>query len=196
MAIIVQKFGGSSVADPQKILAAARKAIRAQSEGNQVVMVVSAMGDTTDDLLALAGEITDVPEPRELDMLLTAGERISMALLAMALEYLGVPAVSFTGSQAGILTDDRHAAARRGLEPPLGQRLREVFELFEQRTQLLQLMDLSMRAQGVQIFIGADNPPKVTGVKLRNVQTGAVSARPAAKRCAATAQASNGAPAR
>ncbi len=112
MSVVVQKFGGSSVADVEKVRKVAERVAAARRDGRQVCVVVSAMGKTTDELLALAKKVSPTPARRELDMLLTAGERISMALLAMALEDLGVPAVSFTGSQAGILTDDRHASAR------------------------------------------------------------------------------------
>ena len=112
MNVVVQKFGGSSVADVEKVRKVAERVAAARQAGRRVCVVVSAMGKTTDELLALARKVSESPARRELDMLLTAGERISMALLAMALEELGVPAVSFTGSQAGILTDDRHAAAR------------------------------------------------------------------------------------
>ena len=112
MAIIVQKFGGSSVANSEKILAAARKAIRAQNEGNQVVMVVSAMGDHTDDLIELAEKITDRPSAREMDMLLSTGEQVSVALVAMAIQSLGSQAVSLTGAQIGIKTDSVHSKAR------------------------------------------------------------------------------------
>ncbi len=112
MALIVQKFGGSSVADSMKILAAARKAIRAQQEGNQVVMVVSAMGDNTDVLIDLAGQITDRPPAREMDMLLSTGEQVSVALMAMAIHSLGYKAISMTGAQIGIRTDSTHTKAR------------------------------------------------------------------------------------
>jgi aspartate kinase len=112
MTTVVQKYGGSSVADVDKVRQVAARVAAARREGRDVCVVVSAMGKTTDELLALAKRVSPNPARRELDMLLTAGERISMALLAMALEDLGVPAVSFTGSQAGILTDDRHTAAR------------------------------------------------------------------------------------
>ena len=112
MGLIVQKFGGSSVADPEKILAAARKAIRTQQQGNQVVMVVSAMGDTTDDLLELASKICERPPAREMDMLLSTGEQISVALMAMAIHSLGYKAVSLTGAQIGIKTDATHTKAR------------------------------------------------------------------------------------
>ncbi len=105
MPIIVQKFGGTSVADSQKILAAARRAVRAQQEGNQVVMVVSAMGHNTDLLVDLAGQITDQPRPREMDMLLSTGEQESVALMAMAIQSLGEKAVSLTGAQIGLQTD-------------------------------------------------------------------------------------------
>src|SRR5438067_4435225 len=110
--IIVQKYGGSSVADVEKIRRVAARVAQARASGKQVVVVVSAMGDTTDELLALARKVTDDPHRRELDMLLTAGERISMALLGMALHACGVDAVSFTGSQSGIITDGAHTNAR------------------------------------------------------------------------------------
>ncbi|MBL9092160.1 MAG: aspartate kinase [Planctomycetaceae bacterium] len=112
MPLIVQKFGGSSVADTQKILAAARKAIRAQQEGNQVVTVVSAMGDSTDDLIDLAKQISDNPPAREMDMLLSTGEQVSVALMAMAVHALGHKAVSMTGAQMGIETSSVHGKAR------------------------------------------------------------------------------------
>ncbi|MBX7168530.1 MAG: aspartate kinase [Pirellulales bacterium] len=112
MGLIVQKFGGSSVADAGKILAAARKAVRAAQQGNQVVMVVSAMGDQTDHLLDLAGQITETPPARELDMLLSTGEQVSVALMAMAINSLGHKAVSLTGAQIGIRTDSTHTKAR------------------------------------------------------------------------------------
>src|SRR5688500_10828406 len=112
MAVIVQKYGGSSVADVQKLKAVAARVMRAREQGHDVVVVVSAMGDTTDDLLTMARQVSPNPERRELDMLLSAGERISMALLSMAIRELGGDAVSFTGSQSGIITNDRHADAR------------------------------------------------------------------------------------
>jgi aspartate kinase len=110
--IVVQKFGGSSVADVEKIRAVARRVKARRDEGVQLVVVVSAMGDTTDELLGLARKISQDPPRRELDMLLTCGERISMALLSMALHEQQVPAISFTGSQSGIITDDSHSQAR------------------------------------------------------------------------------------
>ncbi len=110
--IIVQKYGGSSVADPPRLRRVAEQVAQAVRGGFQVVVVVSAMGKTTDDLLALARKVAREPPRRDLDMLLSTGERISMALLAMALWELGVPAISFTGSQSGILTNDRHSGAR------------------------------------------------------------------------------------
>ena len=112
MAIVVQKYGGSSVADVEKIRQVADRVAAAKASGKEVVVVVSAMGHTTDELLALAKRVTDNPSRRELDMLLSAGERISMALLSMALNARGVPAVSFTGSQSGIVTNDSHTNAR------------------------------------------------------------------------------------
>ena len=112
MPLVVQKFGGTSVADSTKILSAARKAIRAQQEGNKVVMVVSAMGKNTDTLVSLAGEINEKPPAREMDMLLSTGEQVSVALMAMAVESLGHKAVSLTGGQIGIRTDNIHTKAR------------------------------------------------------------------------------------
>jgi aspartate kinase len=112
MALIVQKYGGTSVGDASRIRRVAERVVATRQAGNQVVVVVSAMGDTTDDLVALAHRVSPDPPPRELDMLLTAGERISMALLAMAIADLGVTAKSFTGSQAGIITDTLHGKAR------------------------------------------------------------------------------------
>jgi aspartate kinase len=112
MALIVQKYGGTSVADAPRIRHVADRVVATRQAGHDVVVVVSAMGDTTDDLVALARRVSGNPPPRELDMLLTAGERISMALLAMAIADLGVTAKSFTGSQAGIITDTLHGKAR------------------------------------------------------------------------------------
>lgn len=112
MTVVVQKYGGTSVGDPSRIKAVADRVVRTRDLGNDLIVVVSAMGATTDSLLDLAAEVSSSPHPREMDMLLTAGERISMALLAMALHDRGVPAVSFTGSQAGILTDSSHGGAR------------------------------------------------------------------------------------
>jgi aspartate kinase len=112
MSIVVQKYGGSSVADVAKLKQVADRVMRTRGEGRDVVVVVSAMGDTTDDLLGLAKQVSANPDRRELDMLLTAGERISMALLSIAIRELGGDAVSFTGSQSGIITNDRHADAR------------------------------------------------------------------------------------
>jgi aspartate kinase len=112
VALIVQKFGGSSVADGERIRAVAEHVARTRRSGSEVVVVVSAMGRTTDDLYRLAGEVSAVQPGRELDMLLTSGERISAALTCMALAEAGVDAVSFTGSQAGIITDSTHTKAR------------------------------------------------------------------------------------
>jgi aspartate kinase len=110
--LIVQKFGGSSVADAEGMKRVASRIVASKRAGNDVVVVVSAMGDTTDELIELATAVTPMPNGRELDMLLTAGERISMALLAMAISNLGHEARSFTGSQAGIITDSSHGKAR------------------------------------------------------------------------------------
>lgn len=112
MAIIVQKFGGSSVSDATSIKRVAGRIVETTAAGHSVVVVVSAMGDTTDDLLDLAGQITSNPPQRELDILLTAGERISMALLAIAIHELGVEAHAYTGQQAGVITDDAYGNAR------------------------------------------------------------------------------------
>src|SRR6195952_1269614 len=112
MSLIVQKFGGSSVADAESIKRVAKRIVETRKAGNDVVVAVSAMGDTTDELLDLAHQVTPIPAPRELDMLLTAGERISMALLAMSIRSMGHDARSFTGSQAGMITDARHGQAR------------------------------------------------------------------------------------
>ena len=108
MGIIVQKYGGSSVATPEKIKGVARRIVETRKDGHAVVVVVSAMGNTTNELLDLANSVSENPQRRELDMLLTVGERISMALLSMAIHDLGYPAVSFTGSQSGIITTDNH----------------------------------------------------------------------------------------
>jgi len=112
MSLVVQKYGGSSVGDAEQIKRVAQRIVDSRREGNEVVVIVSAMGDTTDDLLDLAQQVSPLPPPRELDMLLTAGERISMALLAMAIANLGFEARSFTGSQAGVITDSVHGRAR------------------------------------------------------------------------------------
>ncbi|MGW8883135.1 aspartate kinase [Streptomyces sp. NPDC055749] len=112
MGLVVQKYGGSSVADAEGIKRVAKRVVDAKKNGNQVVVVVSAMGDTTDELIDLAEQVSPIPAGREFDMLLTAGERISMALLAMAIKNLGHEAQSFTGSQAGVITDSVHNKAR------------------------------------------------------------------------------------
>jgi aspartate kinase len=112
MPLVVQKFGGTSVATAERIMAAARRAIRARQDGNQVIVVVSARGDTTDELIALAKEISPRPPAREMDMLLATGEQESIALMAIAIQELGEKAVSFTGAQVGIVTDSFHTKAR------------------------------------------------------------------------------------
>ncbi|BDZ65667.1 aspartokinase [Agromyces mangrovi Wang et al. 2018] len=126
MSLIVQKYGGSSVADAQSIKRVAKRIVETRKAGNDVVVAVSAMGDTTDELIDLANEVTPIQAPRELDMLLTAGERISMALLAMAIKAMGYDARSFTGSQAGMITDATHGAARIVDVTPV--RLREALD--------------------------------------------------------------------
>src|SRR5690606_29770862 len=112
VALIVQKYGGSSVADAEAIKRVAQRIVAQKKAGYDVVVIVSAMGDTTDELLDLAKQVSPLPSGRELDMLLTAGERMSMALLAMAIGDLGHEARSFTGSQAGVITDSVHGRAR------------------------------------------------------------------------------------
>src|SRR5262249_9563017 len=109
---MVQKYGGTSVAGPERLRAVAGRVAAARAAGADLVVVVSAMGQTTDDLITLAHQVSARPSHRELDMLLTTGERVTMSLLAMALHDLGVEAISFTGSQSGILTDGAHSAAR------------------------------------------------------------------------------------
>src|SRR5919206_2688765 len=110
--LVVQKFGGSSLADADRIRRVARRIARERAAGSDLVVVVSAMGDTTDELLALAAGITDEPDSRELDMLLATGEHQSATLVSMALHALGVPAISLTGAQAGITTDGQYGRAR------------------------------------------------------------------------------------
>ena len=118
MALIVQKYGGSSVADAEKIKAVARRVVAAKEKGDQVVVVISAMGDTTDELISLAQQVTDQPDERELDVLLSTGEIISSTLLAMAVKSLGYKAISLSGSQAGIQTDAAYSRARiRAITP-------------------------------------------------------------------------------
>src|SRR2546426_2445463 len=116
--LVVQKFGGSSLADADRIRRVARRIARERAKGAELVAVVSAMGDATDELLALAEAITDEPDSRELDVLLATGEHQSATLVSMALHAIGVPAISLTGAQAGITTDGRHGRARiAGVEP-------------------------------------------------------------------------------
>ncbi|KHK97855.1 aspartate kinase [Microbacterium mangrovi] len=126
MALIVQKYGGSSVADASSIKRVAKRIVDTRRAGHEVVVAVSAMGDTTDELLDLADQVAPIPAPRELDMLLSSGERISMALLAMAIHSMGFEARSFTGSQAGMITDATHGAARIVDVTPV--RLREALD--------------------------------------------------------------------
>ena len=123
MPTLVQKYGGTSVDGPERIRAVAKRVASARGSGHDLVVVVSAMGSSTDDLLRLARQVSQAPTPRELDMLLTAGERVSMSLLAMALHDLGVASISLTGSQSGILTDATHGAARITAVKP--ERIRE-----------------------------------------------------------------------
>src|SRR5690349_8944385 len=126
MSVLVQKYGGTSVDGPERLRAVAKRVAAARAAGHDLVVVVSAMGQTTDELLRLARQVAADPSRRELDMLLTTGERVSMALLAMALGDLGVPAISFTGSQSGILTDGAHNAAR--ITAVRGERIRAELE--------------------------------------------------------------------
>lgn len=123
MSLIVQKYGGTSVGSPERILAVATRIRDACQAGHSLVVVVSAMGGTTDDLIDLAGKVSKAPPRREMDMLLSTGERISMALLSMALSDLGIPAMSLTGSQTGIITDTSHRRAR--IQRILGDRVRQ-----------------------------------------------------------------------
>ncbi len=123
MSLVVQKFGGTSVGDAERVRAVADHVARTRRRGDEVVVVVSAMGKTTDQLVRLAGDVSSVRPIREIDMLLSSGERISMALLCMALAELGVEATSFTGSQAGIITDTAHTRAK--ILEIRGDRLRE-----------------------------------------------------------------------
>ena len=126
MALIVQKYGGSSVADAESIKRVAKRIVDTRRAGHDVVVAVSAMGDTTDELIDLAGQVAPIPAPREMDMLLSSGERISMALLAMAIHSMGFEARSFTGSQAGMITTADHGAARIVDVTPV--RLREALD--------------------------------------------------------------------
>jgi aspartate kinase len=112
MSLVVQKYGGSSVADADALKRVARRVAATARAGNEVVVTVSAMGDTTDELIDLAHAVNDSPDPREMDLLLTAGERISMSLLAMAIHAEGIPAQAFTGAQAGVITSEHHGRAR------------------------------------------------------------------------------------
>ncbi|NUT99474.1 MAG: aspartate kinase, partial [Saccharothrix sp.] len=112
MALVVQKYGGSSVGSAERIKRVAERIVATRKAGNDVVVAVSAMGDTTDELLDLARQVSPVPPAREMDMLLTSGERISMSLLAMAIHSLGAQARSYTGSQAGVITTSVHGKAR------------------------------------------------------------------------------------
>ena len=112
MGLIVKKFGGTSVADAQRLRNVAQRITRTYDEGNNVVVVVSAQGDTTDELIEKANEVNTNPSKREMDVLLSAGEQISMSLLAMVLENMGYPVVSLTGWQAGFLTDSHYGSAR------------------------------------------------------------------------------------
>ena len=111
MSLIVQKFGGTSVSNPESLKTVANKIIACKESGNEVVVVVSAMGSSTDELIDLAGELSETPSPREMDMLLSAGERITMSLLAIHLNNLGYESFSLTGSQAGITSTSRHGMA-------------------------------------------------------------------------------------
>ena len=113
VALIVQKYGGTSVADTERILAVAGRVVATAKQGNQVIVVVSAMAGETDKLIRFAHEITDIPDEREMDMLLSSGERITSALTAIAIQKLGCRSISFTGRQVGIITDSSHTKAMR-----------------------------------------------------------------------------------
>ncbi|MBI4314035.1 MAG: aspartate kinase [Candidatus Omnitrophica bacterium] len=121
--LIVQKFGGSSVANPDRIVNVAKRVALTRREGHRVVVVVSALGDTTDDLIELSRKVTRNPVEREMDMLMATGEQVSVALLAMAIQELGIPAISFTGAQVGIVTDSSHTRAK--IKNISGQRISE-----------------------------------------------------------------------
>src|SRR5437867_3066886 len=112
MSVIVQKYGGTSVADAERIRRVAERVVKARADGHDVLVVVSAMGHSTDELLSMAHDLTPEPNAREVDLLLTAGERIAMSLLSIAINAMGVPSVSYTGSQAGIITDTAHGRAK------------------------------------------------------------------------------------
>src|SRR5437660_12226428 len=112
MSVIVQKYGGTSVGDAERIRRVAERVVKAKADGHEVLVLVSAMGHSTDELLAMAHDLTPIPNPRELDLLLTAGERIAMSLLSIAINAMGVASVSYTGSQAGIITDTAHGRAK------------------------------------------------------------------------------------
>ena len=126
MGLVVQKFGGTSVGDASRVQNVARRVVETRERGNDVCVIVSAMGDTTDELMELAYKVSKAPPPRELDMLLTAGERISMAVLAMAISDLGHEAVSYTGSQAGVITTTEHGRAK--IVEVRADRIREALE--------------------------------------------------------------------
>ena len=126
VALVVMKFGGTSVADADRVRTVADYVARSVRHGNQVVVAVSAMGKETDELLHLAAQVSTTPPGREMDMLITAGERKAMALLCMALHDVGIPSDSFTGSQAGIITDTEHTRAK--IVEVRGDRLREALE--------------------------------------------------------------------
>src|SRR6478672_7374007 len=148
--LVVQKYGGSSVADADRIKRVARRIARERAAGSDLVVVVSAMGDTTDELLGLAAAITDEPDPRELDVLLATGEHQSATLLSMALHGLGVPAISLTGAQAGITTDGRYGRARQ--LPVIGYE--EMLELAHQGAQVMQVRAVELGwVNGVEIEV-------------------------------------------
>ena len=158
MALLVQKFGGTSVADPDRIRAVADHIVRSRRAGDDVVVVVSAMGKSTDDLVRLAHDVARQPGGREMDMLLTAGERISMALLTMAVEDLGQPAVSFTGSQAGIVTDTEHGKAK--IIEVRADRIREALDRGSRRDRRRLPGRVDRRATSPRSVAAAPTPPR------------------------------------
>ncbi len=191
--LIVQKFGGTSVANPERICRVADRIADRHRKGNRLAVVVSAMGHTTDELIDLAQKVSKEPPRREMDMLLTAGERISMALLSMALADRGVPAVSFTGSQSGIITDGTHRRAR--IKKILGDRVREslardqvtIIAGFQGVSETREITTLgrggsdttavalaaALGAQACEIYTDVDgvfsaDPRKVTGARFRD----------------------------
>ena len=186
--LVVMKFGGSSVAGAERIKRVARRIVRERAGGSQLVVVVSAMGDTTDELLSLAAAITDEPDPRELDVLLATGEHQSATLVSMALHSLGVPAISLTGPQAGITTDGRYGKARiAGIDP---RRVRA--ELAAGKVVIVAgFQGMSVAGEGLD-----GTPPRATSTPPRSRPSGAAARtpRPSPSRRASTRTAARSTP--